>query len=635
MFETTDAPVSTLEPETIETTDFDAVAVQIEADEDAEREYIGQATYSLQDNKLRFYPFRRLSPTTYARVKAAGFSWAPKQELFVAGMWTPQREDLLVELCGDIEDEDITPEERAADRADRFSEYSGNANRRASAAHRAVESICDGIPLGQPILVGHHSERHARRDQERIQNGMRKVVQEMKRTEYWRDRASASLAHAKYLEKPAVRARRIKTIEADKRKAERNKAEAADFVKLWTNPDQELTRQRAKGIANYDHISMCFPLAEYPRDLPASQYEGSMGLWSALDDGIITPEQARDLAVPAHRRTIAWSDRWIAHYENRLVYERTMLGEQGGLVTDRVKPEKGGAVRSWAGPGYGKGWSYIRKVNKVSVTIDDVADYAPAGGKPRIFKRTMPFDKLTAVMSQAQVEEARARNDGSFAETAFGDGFFLSTDPVSRPSTKVEPPAWKAIEEAANNVQAVVAPELFPTPPELAARMVEEACIGPEDRVLEPSAGTGNLVKAIRQAAPGAEILAVELNAAAAQQLQHVLPSSDPGYYAVFTADFIDVVVEGDEGIGTFDRVVMNPPFSDEIAHVRRAFGFLKPGGRLVAIMSEGPFFRSYNADKEFRTWLEEVGGVSEQLPPDSFKASETGVNTRLVTIAK
>ncbi len=42
------------------------------------------ATYSPEDNKLRLYPSCRLDSETYARVKAAGFRWAPKQELFVA-----------------------------------------------------------------------------------------------------------------------------------------------------------------------------------------------------------------------------------------------------------------------------------------------------------------------------------------------------------------------------------------------------------------------------------------------------------------------------------------------------------------------------------------------------------------------
>ena len=40
-------------------------------------------------------------------------------------------------------------------------------------------------------------------------------------------------------------------------------------------------------------------------------------------------------------------------------------------------------------------------------------------------------------------------------------------------------------------VQTVSAPQLFPTPPGLAARMVDLACLAIGMRVLEPSAGTG------------------------------------------------------------------------------------------------------------------------------------------------
>ena len=43
----------------------------------------------------------------------------------------------------------------------------------------------------------------------------------------------------------------------------------------------------------------------------------------------------------------------------------------------------------------------------------------------------------------------------------------------------------------ASAVVVAVAPQLFPTPRDLAARMVEEANIQPWDLALEPSAGTG------------------------------------------------------------------------------------------------------------------------------------------------
>lgn len=119
------------------------------------------ATYSPEDNKLRLYADSRLEAGLYERVKEAGFRWAPKQDLFVAPMWTPEREDLLMELCGGIDDEDVALVDRAQERALRFGDYSDSRAEDAQAAHSVVSAITQHIPLGQPILVGHHSERHA------------------------------------------------------------------------------------------------------------------------------------------------------------------------------------------------------------------------------------------------------------------------------------------------------------------------------------------------------------------------------------------------------------------------------------------------------------------------------------------
>ncbi len=134
------------------------------------------ATYSPEDNKLRLYASSRLDAATYARVKSAGFKWAPRQGFFVAPMWTPGREDLLLELCGEIEDEDKSLAERAEERSERFSEYSVSRTEDADHAQKAVTAIADAIPFGQPILIGHHSEGRHRKAIERIDNGMRRAV---------------------------------------------------------------------------------------------------------------------------------------------------------------------------------------------------------------------------------------------------------------------------------------------------------------------------------------------------------------------------------------------------------------------------------------------------------------------------
>ena len=376
------------------------------------------ATYSPDDNKLRITSASRLNRATYDRVKEAGFRWAPKLEQFIAPMWTPLRADLCVELAGEIGDEDGSLIDRAEDRADRFEGYQESRADEAERASAQVRRIADGIPFGQPILVGHHSERHARKDAERITNGMRKAVKAFETAEYWKHRAAAAIRHAEYKERADVRARRIKTIEADKRKQERVIAEAQSHLEAWQR--EALTIAQALHVANFSHMSRCFTLAEFPRSPPASQYEGQMGLWSALSDGVITVEQAQAICLRNYPATIQWAQRWVDHYDNRLAYERAMLADAGGTVADQTGPQKGGAVRCWVGRG---SWVYIQKVNKVSVTV---LDNWGNGGKN--FTRTVELDQLKAIMSADRV--AQARTDGLLVELQDKTGFMLRAAPT-------------------------------------------------------------------------------------------------------------------------------------------------------------------------------------------------------------
>jgi hypothetical protein len=299
------------------------------------------ATYSPDENKLRLYASTRLEPELYQRVRDAGFTWAPKQELFVAS-WTPDRADLLTELADEIEDEDKSLVERAEERAERFAGYSDSRAKEADSAHAAVHAISEHIPFGQPILVGHHSERRARKDAQRIHDNMRKAVSLWDISNYWTQRAAGAIASAKYKERTDVRARRIKTIEADLRKSEKGNAETNKFLELWQQAG--LTLKLATVLAGYSHFSRCFTLADFPRDLQANQYEGQMSLYSALSDQIVSVDQAREMSVNAYSARIARSGRWIEHYKNRITYERAMLDEQGGLKAEQVDIAVGGRV---------------------------------------------------------------------------------------------------------------------------------------------------------------------------------------------------------------------------------------------------------------------------------------------------
>jgi protein-L-isoaspartate O-methyltransferase len=167
-------------------------------------------------------------------------------------------------------------------------------------------------------------------------------------------------------------------------------------------------------------------------------------------------------------------------------------------------------------------------------------------------------------------------------------------------------------------------PGFFPTPESLAERMAKLADIREGQTVLEPSAGTGRLADAAKRL--GAKVDTVEM----ASSLRDILAKKG---HNIVADDFTSMDLKP----GSYDRILMNPPFEKgrDMAHVRRAFEALKPGGKMVAVMGEGAFFRQDKSATEFRGWLEGVRGTSEKLPEGTFKESNTGVNTRLVVIEK
>lgn len=114
--------------------------------------------------------------------------------------------------------------------------------------------------------------------------------------------------------------------------------------------------------------------------------------------------------------------------------------------------------------------------------------------------------------------------------------------------------------------------QFYPTPREVAASAIELAQVEPTHSVLEPSAGLGGL----------ADLLTGKLQCVEVSEL-HCQVLQAKGHNAV-CADFL-VWATGCQD--RFDRIVMNPPFSQGRwkNHVEAATGLLAPKGRLVAVL--------------------------------------------------
>ena len=170
----------------------------------------------------------------------------------------------------------------------------------------------------------------------------------------------------------------------------------------------------------------------------------------------------------------------------------------------------------------------------------------------------------------------------------------------------------------------------YPTPEPVAERVIEAANLYRRDgeplkRVLEPSAGGGNIARLAAE--KGARVDCIEIQ----EHLCGILKGA--GLYAnVWMADFLDRTP-----MPIYDAVVMNPPFDRErdIDHVLHAMKFLNETGVLVSVMSAGTEFRETAKSRHFRDKMAGLHAMWRDLPAGSFASVGTNVNTRLLKVYK
>ncbi|QHS60838.1 DNA methyltransferase family protein [Chitinophaga agri] len=171
-------------------------------------------------------------------------------------------------------------------------------------------------------------------------------------------------------------------------------------------------------------------------------------------------------------------------------------------------------------------------------------------------------------------------------------------------------------------------PGFFPTPRPLVERMITIGELQANHYILDPSAGKGDILDVVRDKfnGEGLSYYAVEIN----KDLTAIL--RDKGY-GVKESDFLQLKPASP----LFDRILMNPPFENgkDADHVIHALTFLKPGGRLVAIVGEGLFFRKFKKEKSFRELLRTKNAYVSEPIEEAFRNAfnSTGVRVRLIAI--
>lgn len=183
----------------------------------------------------------------------------------------------------------------------------------------------------------------------------------------------------------------------------------------------------------------------------------------------------------------------------------------------------------------------------------------------------------------------------------------------------------KRIKELELEIISRKIPGFFPTPRPLIDRLLDLADLHTEQTILEPSAGKGDILDSIKDRFPGSslKLYAAEINST----LREILTLKE---YELIGTDFLEVDTK-------FDRIIMNPPFENgqDADHVTHALDLLKHGGRVVAIMGEGVFFRQFKKDTAFRELLKKKNAYISEPIEAGFKNAfnSTGVRVRMVAI--
>jgi hypothetical protein len=195
----------------------------------------------------------------------------------------------------------------------------------------------------------------------------------------------------------------------------------------------------------------------------------------------------------------------------------------------------------------------------------------------------------------------------------------------STPAPQIDRSVDRAMELRRKAIYTKV-PDFFPTPKAVIDRMLEIANVRSSHRVLDCSAGAGDICLAVREL--GVPVVdCFEINSDLVQALTLLgFPPLD--------RDFLFATPRP-----IYDRVVMNPPFSVDayIDHVRAAYQWLAPGGELIAVLPNGYRGSRTSKRREFADWLEDLGAIEYPNPADAFTKSDRscGVSTHLIHIRR
>lgn len=328
---------------------------------------IGKATYSPQDDKIRIYFNQRIDKALWEQFKEKGFTWTMKQESDLVATWRPSREDFAVLHCGELEDETGDMLDRSADRAERFNDYLEN---RIADTEKNLDNVS---------AIGMESKDKAKKIADRVERMRDKSNLNYSKAKYWQSRIDSVIKHAIFKESASLRKRRIRTLQTEFRK----------FEKQIDTYKYKLERYKAMSSNEFIKANVRFRDGSTPNQTETI---------ARIEDLLINSNDAR----------------WYEHLKFRLEFENKVLESQGYKKLEA----------NYKIGGYVNGYQIIRinKTNKqinsftvenkykkrdyepdqACILIENVTNYTPP---PADFKKTKKETLSVLNLSPSKLKE--------------------------------------------------------------------------------------------------------------------------------------------------------------------------------------------------------------------------------------
>ena len=118
-----------------------------------------------------------------------------------------------------------------------------------------AKKMASAIPFGQPILVGHHSEKRDRRYRARIENSFNKSIEQQKKSEYYKNKAESIGTSGILSDDPEALIKLNKKLEVMEKRRETYKAFNREQKKTNTNEAVKKFKNelRARDISTLTH----------------------------------------------------------------------------------------------------------------------------------------------------------------------------------------------------------------------------------------------------------------------------------------------------------------------------------------------------------------------------------------------